>query len=196
MRGLFRLAVGLLALLIGARLWAVVSGRRGKGTYYLTGARQVRLLFWPLAGLVASLPFVLGVVRRAPDLPPWALAGTLGLGAALLSLSVPALVLHWRYRRLDAETVVLFEPKQHLLEVRRPSQPFRRIRPLGVRATYLQPRGGGTFWAAYETLRFDFSDGTPPLLLSSAALDLAPVVAWLRREGTAVTEQRRWLAWV
>lgn len=196
MRGLFRLALGLLALLIGARLWAIVSGRQGKGTYYLTGARQVRLLFWPLAGLVASLPFVLGIVRRVPDLPPWALACTLVLGVALLSLSVPALVLHARYRALDAETVVLFDPKQHLLEVRRLGQPFRRIHPATVRATWMRPRGGGTFWAAYETLRFDFADGASPLHLSSAVLDLAPLAAWLRHEGTPVTEQRRWLAWV
>ncbi len=198
MRSFFRLALGLLALLVGARLWAVVAGGRRRGLYYLSGARQVRLLFWPLAGLVASLPFALGVARRVPDLPAPALAGAGVLAVALLSLSVPALVLHARYRRHDAATVVLFDPRNDELEIRRPDRPFVRVRPAEVRAAgYTQPRTSQAFWAAYETLKLDFAPATgqAPLLLTSAVLDLSPVVAWLRAGGVAVAERRRWLAW-
>lgn len=198
MRSFFRLALGLLALLVGARLWAALAGSRRRGLYYLSGARQVRLLFWPLAGLVASLPFALGVIRRAPDLPGPALAGAAGLAAALLSLSAPALVLHARYRRHDAATAVLFDARDNLLEIRRPDRPFVRVRPTEVRAaSHVRPRASRAFWAAYETLQLEFAPaaGLAPILLTSAVLDLAPVVAWLRASAVPLAERRRWLAW-
>lgn len=199
MRSLFRLALGLLALLVGARLWAMVAGGRRRGLYYLSGARQVRLLFWPLAGLVASLPFAAGVARRVADLPGPALAGAGVLAVALLSLSVPALVLHVRYRRHDGTTAVLFEARGATLEIRRPDRPFVRVTPAEVRAAeYVRPRASRAFWGAYETLHLNFAPrtGLAPLILTSAVLDLAPVVTWLRAGGAPVTERRRWLAWV
>ncbi|MBC7447449.1 MAG: hypothetical protein H7330_05265 [Hymenobacteraceae bacterium] len=199
MRSLFRLALGLLALLVGARIWATLAGGRRRGLYYLSGARQVRLLFWPLAGLVASLPFALAVIRRAADLPGLAFAGATALAAALLSLSIPALVLHGRYRRHDAATAVLFDPGDGLLEIRRPDRPFVRVRTTDIRsALHVRPRASRAFWAAYETLLLDFAPATgqAPLMLTSGVLDLAPITTWLRASGVAVTEQRRWLAWV
>jgi hypothetical protein len=195
-RSLFRLALGLLALLVGVRLWAMIGSGRRRGAYYLSGARQVRMLFWPLAGLVASLPFVLGVARRATVLPSWALVLVVVLGAALLSLSVPALVLHWRYRRHDAETVVLFDPATDHFEIRRPDRAFLVVRPAAVRAaTHTRPRATAAFWARYETLALDFTDGTPPVVLTSAVLDLGPVAAWLRAQRVPVGERRSGLAW-
>ena len=199
MRSFFRLALGLLALLVGARLWAMVAGGRRRGLYYLSGARQVRLLFWPLAGLVASLPFAAGVARRVTTLPGSALAGAGVLAAALLSLSIPALVLHARYRRHDAATAVLFDPRGETLEIRRPDRPFVRVTPRQINAaTYGRPRASRAFWGAYETLQLDFEPtaSTAPLILTSAVLDLAPVVAWLRAGGVPVIERRRWLAWI
>ncbi len=197
MRSLFRLALGLLALLVGVRVWAMFGGRGKRGPYYLSGARQVRLMFWPLAGLVASLPFVLGVARRATLLPPWALVIVLVFGGALLSLSLPALVLHARYRRHDAATVVLFDASAGHLEIRRPDRPFVRVYPAVVRAaTHTRPRATAAFWAKYETLRFDFATDTPPIILTSAVMDLAPVVQWLSAQRVPVTERRRLFAWV
>ena len=192
MGSFFRLALGLLTLLVGLRLWAMVSGRRPTGACYLTGARQVRLLFWPLAGLVASLPFVLGVTQRAGELPWWGLAAVGLIGAALLSLSLPALLLHARYQRHDGQTVVLFRPREALLEVRRPDRPFLRIWPDALASvTWTRTRWTQSFGAAYEALRLEFHDNTPPLLLTSIVLDLPPVVAWLRERGVAVKERTR-----
>lgn len=174
----------------------MVAGRSRKGAYYLTGARQVRLLFWPLAGLVASLPFVLGVARRAPDLPPLALAGVAVLGVALLSLSVPALVLHWRYRRHDAETVVLFNPGGGQLEIRHLTRGTVVVRPAALTAaTWTRARARHSFWAQYETLRLETAGSSGPIMLTSLPLDLAPVVAWLRAQRVPVTERTRGLVW-
>lgn len=198
MRSVFGLALGALVVLAGARLWALLTGRRRGGVYFLSGARQIRLLFWPLAGLVASLPFVVGVVARAATLPPLALAGGAGVAAALLSLSVPALVLHARYQRHDGGTVVVFGPRAVQLEIRRPDRAFLRFTPAQVRAAvYTRPQKARTFWAAYETLRLDFrSPTTPSVTLTSAVLDLTAVAAWLQAADVPIVTERRWLAWI
>ena len=206
MRSLFRLALAALGLLVGVRLWATLAGRRQRSVHYLSGPRQVRLLFWPLAGLVASLPFAAAVARRVTDLPGPALAAAAALAGVLLSLSVPALVLHARYRRHDGATVVVFDPKADVLEIRRPDRPFLNLHRRDVRAALLtQPTASRAFWAAYETLQLDFTASPAnstspterrPLLLTSAVLDLAPLAEWLRSGPAAVTTRRRWLAWV
>ena len=198
MRTIGFLALGLLGLLAGARLWALLTGQRRGGVYFLSGARQVRLLFWPLTALVASLPFVLGVAARAGGLPPLALAGGAVLAAALLSLSLPALVLHARYQQHDGGTVVLFDARAATLEIRRPKHAFIRFAPAQVRAAvYTRPQQGRALWAAYETLRLDFAAPHPAsVTLSSAVLDLPPVVAWLRAGGVEIKETRRWLTWI
>lgn len=187
-----------MALLVGARLWAVVAGRRRGGVYYLSGARQVRLLFWPLTGLVASLPFALSVARRAPDLPAPVLVGVGALAVALLSLSVPALLLHWRYAHHDGATAVRFDPGAGLLVVHRPDRPALYVRPGHVRAAvYTRAQARRAFWGQYETLRLTpVAAPDAPLTLTSAVLELAPVAAWLGANNVAVTERRRWLAWV
>jgi hypothetical protein len=196
-RGLLRLALGLLVLLISVRVWALVAGRRAKGVYFLSGARQIRLLFWPLAGLVASLPFTLAAVRRLADLPFWAQLGVGGLAVVLLSLSLPALVLHARYQRHDGGTVVLFDARTNWFEIRRPNQPAQPLFLSTIyRVTYVRPRAQRAFWSDYETLLLEFgSENAPPILLTSAVMDLAPVVAWLRTGRVPVVEARRWLAW-
>ncbi len=195
MRLLLRLALFLAAGLVTVRLLAPLFGGRRRGAYYLTGARQIGLLFWPLAGLVASLPFVLGAARRAPDLPPWALGGVAVLGAALLSLSVPALVLHAHYRRHDGETVVFFDPAAPHLDVQRLDRTARVVPAALAAVQWVRPRTTRAFWGRYEYLVFTFTDGTPPLRLTSLPLELAPVVAWLRQRGAVVEEVRRGLAW-
>jgi len=188
-RPLLEVALVLLVVLSGLR-WATGLFSRRTHTYRLTGARQLRLLFWPLLALGAGLSVLPAVAlgSRAATGVEWALAG--GFVAFTLALGGPALVLHVRYWLLNQHTEVTFQPDKNRLDVTENGQPVPFARRDVLRAERVTCRARRSFWARYDYLRLHLQDGRM-VVLTSLLTDLEALTGFLRN----VPTERRSATW-
>ncbi len=183
--------LAVLALVLGTARW--VAGWFGKRThtYRPTAARQLRLLAWPLLALGSGLSVVpallMGPHGSASPLE-WGLAAA--LVAVALVLGAPALVLHLRYWALNAETVLVFQPKENRLEIYQHGQRQYFERRDIARVQRVTCRTRATFWAPYNYVRLLLHDGRE-IILTSLLADLEPLTQFLR----SVPTDRRTVAW-
>jgi uncharacterized membrane protein len=178
-------AAGVLLLVLGAARW--VTGLFSKRThvYQVTGARQLRLLFWPALALGAGLSVVPAVAMGASASSfEWLL--TVGFVLFTLVLGGPALLLHLRYWMLNHETTLVFQPTENRLEVYEAGLrlPFER-RDL-ARIGRVTCRARRTFWAKYDYLYLHLHDGRV-IVLTSLLTDLEPLMLFLRSVPTERT---------
>ncbi len=183
--------LAVLALVLGVARW--VAGWFGKRThtYRVTGARQLRLLAWPLLALgtgLSVLPALAMAPRGGAGSLEWLLAA--GLVAVAVALGAPALVLHLRYWALNHETVLVLEPKENRLEVYQHGQRQYFERRDVARVQRVTCRTRATFWAPYNYVRLLLHDGRE-IVLTSLLADLEPLTLFLR----SVPTDRRTVAW-
>jgi hypothetical protein len=190
---LFRplLEVALLLLVaLGVTRWLTgLFGGRVK-VLRLTAARQLRLAFWPLLALDASLSAVSAMLLNGRSARgfEWALA-TLFFGLTL-TLSLPAFVLHVRYWLLNQSTEVIFQPEANRFEIYQHGQREFFVQREIWKVERVSCRARRTFWVNYDYLRLHLTDGRV-LTLTSLLSDLEPLTTFLRSAPT----ERRAVAW-
>ncbi|MDO7875135.1 hypothetical protein Q5H93_10365 [Hymenobacter sp. ASUV-10] len=156
----------------------------------LSAGRQLRLAFWPLLALDASLSAVSAMLLngRSAQGFEWVLAAVFfGL---TLTLSLPAFVLHVRYWLLNNGTEVIFQPEANQFEIYEQGQrQFFNYRDI-LKVERVSCRARRTFWVNYDYLRLHLADGRI-LTLTSLLGDLEPLTTFLRSAPT----ERRAVAW-
>lgn len=185
LRPLLEVALLLLVALGLTRWFTGLFGGRAN-VLRLTAARQLRLAFWPLLALDASLSAVSAMLLNGRSARgfEWALAAVFfGL---TLTLSLPAFVLHVHYWLLNQRTEVVFQPEANRVEVyERGQRQFFMQRDLR-QVERVSCRARRTFWANYDYLRLHLADGRV-LTLTSLLGNLEPLTAFL---GSAPTVRR------
>jgi len=189
LRPLLEAAAGLL-LVLGAARWLTGLFSKRTHTYRASGARQLRLLFWPLLAQGAGLSVVPAVALGGPAASrfEWLLA--MGFVLFTVALSGPALLLHLRYWLLNRETVLVFQPAENRFEVYEAGRREAFARRDLVRVERVVCRARRTFWARYDYLRLHLADGRV-IVLTSLLTDLEPLLVFLR----SLPTERRTAAW-